>query len=122
MNSKEVKTDSVEQEIDFIKKILPDHYRITGGEENKHVWIRCVSSKGIVKPPYVNRVREQPNPNVCIYTYRNITVTDAEDEEHWSYIVKAIKSHFGLRFMEIDHNTNFCHVDFVIYLKLSSHE
>ena len=42
---------------------------------------------------------------------------DAEDDEHWDYIVAGIENYFGDRFMEIDHNTNFCHVDFTIHLR-----
>lgn len=45
------------------------------------------------------------------------TGIDADDDEHWQYIVLAIENHFGDRFMEIDHNTNFCHVDFTIHLE-----
>lgn len=77
-------------DIEFIKSIMPSHYEI---KPSKHIGsINCVSQKGILK---------------------NI---DSEDDEHWEYVVKAIKGYFGSRFMEIDHAINFGHMNFTIYL------
>jgi hypothetical protein len=79
------------EDIKFVRSILPEHYTV---KESKHPGsIHCVSKEGI---------RHK---------------VDADDDEHWDYIVKAIENYFGNRLMEIDHNTNFCHVDFTIYLR-----
>jgi hypothetical protein len=78
-------------DIEFVEKVLPDHYRVS--ESNRKGSIHCQSAIGI---------RHK---------------IDADDDEHWEYIVNAIKNYFGDRFMEIDHNTNFCHVDFTIHLR-----
>jgi hypothetical protein len=90
------------EDIEYVRSILPDHYTVQ--ESEKRGSIHCKSEKGIRKSPYLNQSTGK-------------MVTDAEDEEHWGYIVEAIKKHFGDRFQEIDHNTCFCHVDFTIYLK-----
>jgi hypothetical protein len=88
-----MKTET-QSDIDFVKKILPEHYTV---QESKHKGsVHCKSSIGI---------RHK---------------IDADDVEHWEYIVGAITNHFGKRLLEIDHNTNFCHVDFTIYLKQQS--
>lgn len=76
-------------DLDFVKRILPDHYNLLENER----WIRCRSTTGISHK------------------------LDSDDDEHWEYIVKAIEQHFGERLQEIYHNTNYCHVDFVIYFK-----
>lgn len=81
----------VDMDIQFVKNILPDHYTVK--ESNIKGSIHCISDIGIKKG------------------------IDSEDDEHWNYIMKAIKKHFGKRFQEVDHNTCFCHVDFTIYLK-----
>lgn len=107
--------DSVVEDIDFVKSILPKHYEVS--ESNNKGSIHCRSSIGIRKPPYINRVREQPKEGVLVFSYRNILVTDHEDEERWLCLFKAIKQHFEDRFREVYHNTCFCHVDFTIYLK-----
>ena len=89
---KDTKSDNeiIAEDILFVKTILPDHYTV---QESKRKWsIHCFSKEGI---------RHK---------------IDADDDEHWDYIVNAIQAHFGDRFMEIDHNTNFCHVDFTIHL------
>ncbi len=85
--------EQIIMDIQFVKKLLPEHYEIK--ESKKIGSIHCKSPIGI---------RESPK-------------SDKEDQEHWNYIVQATKQHFGKRFQEIDHNTNFCHVDFTIYLK-----
>jgi hypothetical protein len=81
----------IQQDIDFVKTILPEHYEVK--ESKKAGSIHCRSKIGIAHK------------------------IDADDDEHWEYIVKAIENHFKERFQEIDHNTNFCHVDFTIYLQ-----
>lgn len=82
---------TINDKISFIKSILPDHYVVQ--ESKVKGSIHCKSKTGIVHK------------------------IDKDDDEHWDYIVKAIRSKFGKSFLEIDHNTNFCHVDFTIYLK-----
>lgn len=82
---------SIEADISFVKSILPDHYIVQ--ESKRRGSVHCKSSIGI---------RHK---------------IDADDNEHWDYICQAIENHFGARLMEIDHNTNFCHVDFTIYLR-----
>lgn len=81
----------IEQDIEFVRSILPDHYEVK--ESKKAGSIHCKSNIGI---------RHK---------------IDADDDEHWNYIVAAIKKKFVGRFQEIDHNTNFCHVDFTIFLR-----
>lgn len=90
----------MEQDVNFVKSILPDHYIIC--KDSRLGSIHVKSEKGIRKPPYFNQST-------------GTLVTDAEDEEHWSYILKALKKHS--RFQEVYHNTCFCHVDFIIYFK-----
>lgn len=73
------------------KRILPRSYEV---EEGKHPnSIHCKSKTGIKQGK------------------------DSEDDEHWSYIMKAFKRYFSERFLEVSHNVNFCHTDFTIYLK-----
>lgn len=86
----------------FLQGILPSHYIVQ--ESKSHGSIHCKSSIGIKLPPYQNK-------NTGNW------VDDAEDEEMWGYIMKAIKQNFGERFQEVFHNTCHCHVDFTIYLK-----
>lgn len=108
---------SVLEDIEWVKSILPDTYTV---EElkSKEGSIRCRSLKGIRKSPYNIKVREKDNDKGMLsYRYKVTTVTDAEDEEHWEYIFEAIKQHFGHRFQEVYHNTCYCHVDFIIYLR-----
>lgn len=81
----------IADDIEFVKSILPSHYDVK--ESKRPGSIHCVSKIGI---------RHK---------------IDADDDEHWEYIVAAIKNKFGFRFLEIDHNTNFCHVNFTIYLR-----
>lgn len=80
----------IEQDIQFIKSILPEHYQVK--ESKKAGSVNCKSSIGIRKG------------------------VDSEDEEHWSYIVKSMRGYFGNRLQEVYHNTCFCHVDFTVYL------
>lgn len=77
-------------DIDRVKAILPNHYKIEKSKAPNA--IHCVSTIGIKKG------------------------VDAEDDEHWECIMKAIKKYFGKRFKEVDHNVCFCHKDFTIYL------
>ncbi len=92
----------IDMDVQFVKGILPEHYDVK--ESKKRGSVHCKSSFGIRKSPYLNQST-------------GTMVKDAEDEEHWEYIFKAIKQHFGERFQEVYHNTCFCHVDFTIYLK-----
>ncbi len=81
-----------QEDIDFVKSILPEEYIVE--ESARKGSIRChTKGKGI---------------------YKNI---DGEDDEHWDYIVKAIKKRFSLSFLEIYHYTCTNHLDFVIFLK-----
>lgn len=91
----------IQDDIQFVKSILPEHYTVQ--ESKKKGSIHCKSPIGIRESPYMNQSTGK-------------MVTDAEDEEHWEYIFKSLKKHFGKRFQEVDHNTCFCHVDFTIYL------
>lgn len=93
------------RDIEFMKRILPDYYIVQ--ESNKRGSIHCKSDRGIRLSPYRNEST-------------GAMVTDAEDEEMWSYIVGAIKQNFGDRFQEIFHNTCFCHTDFTVYLKVAT--
>lgn len=79
----------LEGDLEFITKILPDHYSLSIEGNNA---IRCKSRKGI-----------QNN--------------DREDEEHWGYVFEGIKQYFGKRFSEVYHLTCTFHCDFCIYLK-----
>jgi hypothetical protein len=93
----------------FIKTILPVDYKINEGiTSGGSLWIRCRSEKGIRKAPY---------QDTKSLTDEKFTVTDAEDDEHWSYIFEAIKQHFGEKFMEVYHETCSYHLDFFIYYK-----
>lgn len=83
--------NQVDDDIHFIKSLLPDHYQVI--ESFTKGSIKCVSSIGIKK----NK--------------------DSEDEEHWYYIFTAIKQHFKERFQEVFHNVCYCHTNFTIYLK-----
>lgn len=98
----EAQEERVNKDLQFVKSILPSHYSVN--ESNTPGSIHCKSAIGIRLSPYLN-------------TSTGSMIDDHEDEEHWSYIFCAIKSHFTGRFQEVDHNTNFCHVDFTIYLK-----
>lgn len=77
-------------DIQKVKAILPKHYEVK--KSNSPNAIHCVSRVGIRKG------------------------IDTEDDEHWNYIFKAFKNHFGTRFKEVNHKVCFCHTDFTIYL------
>ena len=77
-------------DIQRVKAILPEHYEVK--ESKLPNSIHCVSKIGIKNG------------------------IDAEDDEHWSYIMRAFKNHFGNRFKEVFHNVCFCHTDFTIHL------
>jgi hypothetical protein len=81
----------MEEEINYVKSILPSHYQVK--ESKSKDSIHCSSTIGIKEG------------------------VDGEDDEHWFYILSAIRQKFKERFLEVDHNTCFCHVDFTIYLK-----
>lgn len=83
-------TYQIAKDIAFITKLLPSHYTVK--ESVKKGSVHCKSKIGI-----------KLNGN--------------EDEEMWGYIFEAIKQYFGKRFQEVFHNTCYCHVDFIIYLK-----
>lgn len=80
-----------EQDIVFIKEILPSHYEVEAVRDKNY--INCCSRIGIQKN------------------------NGYEDDEHWMYIFEAIKKHFGDRFSEVFHNTCTWHVNFNIYLR-----
>ena len=89
-------------DFEFIKSILPDHYtlnpRIYNSDlipDKKYVGVLCKSNIGIKR-----------------------TDINEEDEEHWGYILKALRVHFNDRLLEIYHNTNHCHVNFIIYYNI----
>jgi hypothetical protein len=82
----------MKNDIEFIQSILPSHYVVK--ESNRQGSVHCKSPVGI---------RHKG---------------DADDDEHWNYVVSAIRDRFKDRFMEIDHNTCFCHVDFTVHLKV----
>lgn len=42
--------------------------------------------------------------------------SDSDDNEHWGYIEKAIRQHFGERLQEIYFNTHAYFQDFTIYI------
>jgi hypothetical protein len=63
------------------------------------------------------RPSKHPGSLNCVSAVGVLHKIDADDDEHWEYIVKAIQNHFGDRFMEIDHVTNFGHQNFTIYLR-----
>ena len=91
-------------DIQFVKSILPEHYEVK--ESKKQGSIHCKSRIGLRKTSYNS-----------FDSFKNIIVVDdAEDEEQWFYVEEAIKAKFNERFLEIDFNTNFCYVDFTIYL------
>lgn len=86
------------KDVVFVQSILPEHYdvriRTNKVSPDKEVrFIRCTSKIGIRKNG------------------------EQEDDEHWSYFMKALKSRFGNRFQEVDHHTCTHHSDFNIYLK-----
>lgn len=84
-------TQNLQEDITFVKKLLPDHYTVQ--ESKKKGSIHCVSPIGIKRK------------------------VDAEDDEHWGYIMEALETKFSGRLQEVCHNTNFCHVDFTIFLR-----
>ena len=81
----------MQAELDYIKKLLPSHYSVK--ESKKKGSIHCISPIGIKEG------------------------IDGEDDEHWGYIMAALKQKFKERFQEVFHNTCFCHINFTIYLK-----
>ncbi len=88
---KQVDMDQLEKDLEFVRSILPKSYTVK--LSNHSGSINCESKVGILHKK------------------------DADDDEHWEYITKAIKNHFGNRFLEIDHITSFGHRNFTIYLK-----
>ena len=83
------------EDIEFMKKILPEDYTVNIYEtkKGKH-YLRCISTQGI----------------------RLNSHSDSEDEEHWEYILRAIRHHFGMRFLEVYHNVCSFHLDFEVKL------
>lgn len=75
-------------DIEFITSILPSSYTVKETDGG----VNCFSREGI--------------------KYNK----DADDDEHWSYIVKALKQHFGVRFKEIFHQVCSNHQQFTVYL------
>lgn len=81
----------LQEDINYVTKLLPDHYTVKESKQAGN--IHCKSRTGIRKG------------------------IDAEDDEHWGYVMSGLRQHFGDRFLEVDHNTCFCHVDFTVYLR-----
>lgn len=79
----------MKEETEFMKSILPSHYTCEPRDNGVH----CYSEIGIQKGK------------------------DAEDDEHWEYIMKAIRQKFSDRFMEVYHKTCTNHVKFTVYIK-----
>lgn len=77
------------KDTEFIKGILPSHYNCELRERS----IRCKSKIGVKM---------------------NI---DGEDDEHWFYILNAIKNYFKDSFVEVNHTVCSNHQDFTIYLR-----
>lgn len=78
------------EDILYMRKLLPLHYEVV---ESKILGsVRCTSDIGIM-------------------------IDKKEDSEHWYYITKALKLHFGDRFQEIYHKVSAYHCDFTIYIK-----
>jgi hypothetical protein len=95
-------TEQIQSDLSFVRSILPNHYTVQ--ESKKKGSIHCQSEIGIRKSPYLN-----PSTGNM--------VTDAEDDNRWKDVLQSLKSHFGDRFLEVYHNTCFCHVDFTIYIR-----
>jgi len=78
-----------ENDLIFMKKVLPNHYNITIEKDD---CIRCKSTIGI-----------QNKGN--------------DDKEHWDFIFKAIKQHFKERFSEVFCHTCTFYLDFCVYIR-----
>lgn len=92
---------SIEQDIEFVKSILPNHYTV---QESKNKGsIHCKSDIGFIKPPYEDNGGR--------------LITDAENEIAWASFKATCRAYFDGRLQEFYHNTCFAHVDFTIYLK-----
>lgn len=74
-------------DLEFMVRVLPTHYTCVLRKHGVH----CYSEIGI----------DENEPN----------------EEHWNFIVDAIKQNFGDRFQEIFHQTCTDHLKFTVYLK-----
>jgi len=81
-------------DIDFVKSVLPPYYNVKESEPSAYDSINCFSNRGIHKPG-----------------------SDAEDDIYWAVIMHSFKSHFGERFIEVNHNTCTNHKNFTIHLK-----
>jgi hypothetical protein len=78
-------------DINYVKGILPSHYRVTSGKKENS--IHCVSEFGLKTPD------------------------GKEDEEKWQTVMRCLRGNFGTRFLEVFHNVCYMHTDFTIYLK-----
>ena len=85
------KTMVLESDFEAVRQLLPHHYTVTESKEAGN--IHCVSRIGILKDG------------------------DAEDDEHWGYVMSGLRKHFGARFSEVFHNVCFGHKNFTIYIK-----
>lgn len=81
-----------QQDIQFLKSILPDHYTVQPSKEGKD-YVHCVSSTGLR------------------------TNQGGDDDEHWSYVMNAIRNHFCNRLYEVYHHTCAYYQNFTVYLK-----
>lgn len=74
-------------ETEWMKGLLPSHYTCEPRDNGVH----CYSNGGGIE--------------------------DSGPEEHWSYVMAAIRQKFGARFQEVDHQTCTNHQKFTVYLK-----
>ena len=55
----------------------------------------------------------EPKENgVCCYS-----PTGIDDDEHWLFIIKAIKHKFSKRFIEVFHQVCSDHIKFTVYIR-----
>lgn len=79
------------KDADYVGQLLPDHYTVQPDPGS----LRCRSTTGIGQG------------------------LDDEDDEHWGYVMEALRLYFGERLLEVDHSTNYKHTDFTIHLRTS---
>ena len=101
---KHLKEDkSGDDDICFIRELLPDTYTIT--ESDYKGSIKCESDLGIFR-----MVSVSDGYDGILYKYD-------DDEDRWEDIKTKIKEYFGNRFEEIFHHVSLNHRKFTIYLK-----
>lgn len=83
----------IQQDIDFVKSVLPSHYIVRESRPERRS-IHCISSIGIEERP----------------------------PQLWENILDLFKNYFGDRFQEVFHNVCANHTNFSIYLKKSENQ